>query len=266
MRARRGLSSRARRTGGLLSAWVALAAVVTLSTMNIAIRSPGSRTIALDLRFGDGRLAHTGTPKFAPVRPEILEGVFGPVGGNRASVTTDPASNSERSAPPGGGGGSEPEPEGGIAGLPIRTPSDSTLTLTMSADRRTVRPGESIVYTIVVRNTGGRDFQGDFTIESHIPFGTRWAGDPAPCTGSSENCTIQRFPFPGLPVEDLHLVQWGYTASRIRSGGEIVSAFRVNVGEWVPAGRDIVNDTHLTVGTPNPRPRIDSDSITVVVQ
>lgn len=262
------------RLGGIGTVWLAVALAATLGSMALAVRGPGPRALGLEAAVGGGAsyLEPGGSSRFAPLSPAILSDLFGAGSLARLLGPSGPAGTGALGADatsPGHPAGDGPSDDPSSGPLPEeitrRLPSDSDLRVFMTADRSSASPGEEILYTITVRNVGKKDFRGDFHVEAHIPFGTTWAGNETRCR-TAESCVIQEFPSPGLPVDELHLVQWGYSGYPIRAGQEEVAGYRVRVNPGTRPGTLITNDAHLTVTAPNPKPRMTTDPVVVRVR
>lgn len=133
------------------------------------------------------------------------------------------------------------------------------------ADRTTARPGDDIIYTVIVRNVGRADFDGQVQIEAHTPFGTTFQNfEPPPCEGQGPpDCIFVPQPVPGPPNEaNIHAPsdRRPYT---IPSGGSAILRYRVSVDPGVPPGTKLPNHAHATTTTP-PRSRT-SETVVVVV-
>jgi uncharacterized repeat protein (TIGR01451 family) len=135
----------------------------------------------------------------------------------------------------------------------------SDLVITMRADRATVRTGEPITYTVTVRNIGDRSFAGDFTVQSHIPYGTTDYA-PTECDSGSlpsnprNVCQQTSVPVPGSSDPKVHQIQrsWSFTDTRPLFPGSSVSfTFTVTVDPNVATGTVITDHAHLALTGPD---------------
>lgn len=251
--------------------WLAVALAATLGSMALAVRGPGPRALGLEAAVGGASyLEPGGSSRFAPLSPAILSDLFGAGSLARLLGPSGPAGTGALGADRTSAGhpaGDRPPDDPSSGPLPAeitrRLPSDSDLRVFMTADRSRASAGEEILYTITVRNVGEKDFRGSFDVEAHIPFGTMWAGNETRCQ-AGESCV--EFPAPGLPVDELHLAQWGRADFPIRAGQEDVVGYRVRVNPGTRPGTLITNHAHLTVTGPNPRPRMTTEPVVVRVR
>lgn len=219
--------------------------------MMLATGAPGLRALGAGAPLGDtlGDLGRGGSAEFAPLSPDILRGVLGPdalarlSGGGPVSAPV----TGERPAPTPGpeqpGGGDE-EPLALVQGSP-----DFDLRFSMTSDRATVRPNEDIIYSLIVENVGGGDFnagcvtacQRNLQVDAHVPFGTAFREmTEAPAEGDSGG--VPSPPIPGPPL-DAHTVSWSGNPV-IRAGEVFRLSYRVTVNATTSPGTELSNHGH----------------------
>ena len=127
-------------------------------------------------------------------------------------------------------------------------PGNWRLEIGMSADRSIASVGDDIVYTVMLTNVGEEEFSGDFTISSHIPFGTtsRQSGECTLPNRSSNPCGAVVVPVPGEPTSnsELHSVSRSVAGQRLAPGETYVFEFIVTVAPSARPGTDITNHSH----------------------
>lgn len=145
-------------------------------------------------------------------------------------------------------------------------PGDWRLVVSIAADRATVQPGGDVVYSILVRNVGDEAFRGDFTLTSHVPFGTT-SSQQSECrlpNRDANPCAPLVVPVPGDPTPEgsLHSVRRSPAAVEVGPGGEYLYRFVVTVSPGARRGTAIANHAHLAVGDTD----WTSEPVTVVVK
>lgn len=182
--------------------------------------------------------------RIAPLRPEFIADSLGLA---NLGLLLGPAAPS---TVPGAGPPGEAEP--GASAIPGVPPilGQSSLRVRMSANRTTVLPGEDIIYYVIVRNIGKAGFDGQLSLESHVPFGTTLKSDnPCPDVISIEKGCVKVSPedVPGAPNEsNLHQTS-DDQVRKIPAGGRYVWRFRVTAGREASRGTRISNHAHMTV-------------------
>lgn len=207
-----------------------------------------------------------------PLRQAFIAEVLG--SRNLERLLSVVAANAEESSPSGQSprAGPRPSPQPSPPGplAPVLGSDDWDLRVAMAADRATVAPGESILYTIVVRNVGTGDFRSQLTISAHTPLNTTYT-EPSPCGPDGidldpEPCVQPAFPAPGTG-EQLHVPSksyaYGQGEDRLRAGEALVFAYRVTVNPGTPPGTELVNHAHLATAS---RPRADTPVVVVTVR
>jgi uncharacterized repeat protein (TIGR01451 family) len=187
--------------------------------------------------------------KIAPLRAEFIAEALGSTNLDRLLASLPPSSpaKDEGGIAPRSAFGAAPIPE-----LPILPKAD--LRFSFRANSPTAAAGDVLEYIATVRNVGKADFNGNFTIDSHIPLGTTYVGRcevpeidedgnvcyPAPIPGTTE----------GQNPDDPHgvtAIQDIQAKRTLRPHAEYVFKFRVRVNQGLPAGTEIKNHAHLTV-------------------
>lgn len=262
---------------GIVGAWAALLGClgVLLASSAVGARLPAVATLPLSSsRFSSNPLTLELEDGVSTLRSQFLEQVLGADAARllgTAPLAPSPAAASPARRPEVTTSGTTttttaPRPSGGRVLPPL--PSEADLAITMTADRRTVRPGESIRYVITLTNIGDKPFVGDVEIRSHIPFGTSHVDDVCGGVGPAQGC-FGEAPAgpPGPPTEDVHTVIIGYTftdSDGMEPGRSETAELRVRVNETTRAGTELSNHAHLFIVGSNAPPET-TDTVVVRV-
>jgi len=253
LRAGRWFPAVSRALGATATAVAALAVVLASGTFGARIPD----VVALDdiPRIGGagaGPVDALAVGGVAALRREFLEHVLGedavallgaPFGGAPNDEVRSPDAAPAPTAGPAGTTTTTTAtgPRGGD-GLVPTLPTDADLVVAMVADRDAVKPGERIVYSMIVTNIGGERFVGEIHLESHHPFGTT----DATCDVTDEGDVCVPVPVPGVPNGDVHTVNMG-RAGPIEPGERVVFRFAARVNETTQPGAELTNHAHLIV-------------------
>lgn len=263
------------RVFGQVGGWLAATALATIGSITVATLPGGPTKLgpADDLGAEFGFLASGRSALIAPLSTDIIDAILG-----RGSYDSYFGTGDRGNAVQGSKGVAHPtltHPKspsitgGGPTLLaPARRPWE--LTLDITADRETVKPGDEILYRIIVANVGDGDFGGQsFTLQWHTPTGTVafYAAkcENAPDQGIQEQCGSVELVSPGKG-DAVHEETVTAGLATIRAHKEYVQLWRVKTNPSQTAGTQIFNHAHLSLTEKGPNEIINSRVVVVTVE
>lgn len=205
------------------------------------------------------------------VRDDVLRRILGdaalafsPTVGNAGTVAATAGSTTEESSPERSPGPSPVRPRGALTAT--LAPGDWRIAPRMTADRRDVRPGEDITYTVTVTNIGTDVFRGDIALESHIPFRTS-AGRSPECAEEwigplGKACRTVEVPVVGTPSGTIHEISTHAVNLTLAPSQSWTYSFTVTVDRTAVRGERILNHTHIRAATDVP---VDTEPVEVTI-